>query len=293
MNRYFIANLYCGLYSVLLELKVREIIMKREVMKEGVSPESAFEIQEIDGNKLYIDLRTLVDISVLGVESNEDFSDINLSAIHRLYRYQKSNLHGFDMDNCKTSRRKYSFILIDEVYEKLWGNVDGVDSSETLISPNRNIAKICPDLRIRKPGRAMVDWDMFSKIENYDLEILAHNIATLGNYMPVPAKEQLVLNRYFDERFDLFLVEIKRYYEQKIMHKSFSGEIINWLNIYTLNEKDGFDAWKNFVDRNYLKDSFVNEKYEVISYDGTVFQLALMIASRTQIMHQAYENVTL
>lgn len=54
-----------------------------------------------------------------------------------------------------------------------------------------------------------------------------------------------------------------------------------------------FDAWKNFVDRNYLKDSFVNEKYEVISYDGTVFQLALMIASRTQIMHQAYENVTL
>lgn len=240
----------------------------------------------------FIDLRTLVNIEKIGIakEGEYDFSAENISAKERLYRYQQANLNGFDLDYCRTVRDRYSFIPISKLYSDLWSiNVNDtvLNSSETLISPKQTLARVYPQLRRKQRGRPVVDWTLFRDNKDIrDLEEFAYRVATIGNYMPVPSKEQLILNRIFCERFDKLLVEIKKYLVANEKHISFSMEIIDWLNIYKANTK----PWEYFVDSNYLKRSFVNDEYEIIGFDGTLSQLSAMIYNRSVVMMEEYDR---
>ena len=61
-------------------------------------------------------------------------------------------------------------------------------------------------------------------------------------------------------------------------------EIKGWLYL--------FRSWKNFVDENYLKGSFVDDQYEVISFDGTIEQLSKMLYNRSICMLKVYKERT-
>lgn len=104
--------------------------------------------------------------------------------------------------------------------------------------------------------------------------------------MPVPNDEQKVLNRYFSEKFCDLLNAIKEYYLNGQQHCGFSTSIVNWLDGYKDSEKN---AWENFVHRNYLKGSFVDDNYKVVEFESSLKQLSEMIEKRSILMIRAYK----
>ena len=64
--------------------------------------------------------------------------------------------------------------------------------------------------------------------------------------------------------------------------------MLEWLDQY--NGVDGNAAWRNFVESNYLKGSFVDQKYNVVEYNGTLKQLSQIIYNRSVIMIEKYEE---
>ena len=78
------------------------------------------------------------------------------------------------------------------------------------------------------------------------------------------------------------------------MKDIFDDGIIKWLDQFRLDQfsqnsqkRNNLD-WINFVDKNYLKGSFVDENYDVIKFDGTLSQLSQMIYNRSVVMIQEY-----
>ena len=245
-----------------------------------------------ENNKyIFTDLRTKIDIKEIGVSREYDFSEENITSIERLYRYQNADTNGFDLDYCKTCRIKYSFKVMSDLYSMLWGvKLDDniVDSSETIISSRQNIVRVFPELKKKQRGRPSVDWELFRKNKDDELEELSYRIATIGNYLPVPACEQKILNLYFNERFDILLKEIRKFYEDNTHHKSFTEEFKHWLTLF-VDEKNN-KLWEIFVKRNFLMGSFVGADFEVISFDGTAKQLSTFIYKRSKVMIDEYEK---
>ena len=246
---------------------------------------------------VFIDIRTMVDTNKIKLATDQDFSDSNKSAIERLYLYHQVELKGFDLDYCKTSRIDYLFKPMRDLYFVLW-EIDTensertiVDSSETIISPKQNIVRVFPELKKKQRGRRVVDWGELIKIdkEKYSsIEEFSYNVATIGNYMPVPSCVQRILNNFFCERFDMLLVCIKEYFVKGKSSKKFSDEMKKWLDQYKgMKEQEN---WKRFVDSNYLKGSFVDEKYEVVTYNGELKQLSQFIHKRSIVMIEEYEK---
>lgn len=256
---------------------------------EGYYPSSVY--CEENGGYQFIDLRTTVNFNLFDCAEEFDFTKKELSSVERLVRYQQANLQNFDIDYCKTVRNKYSFKVISDLYEVLWGiksDDKTIDSSETIISPNQNIGRVYPELCKKQPGRRGLDWDLLIKrndIKN-ELEEFAYRVATIGNFMPVPNDEQKVLNRYFSEKFCDLLNAIKEYYLNGQQHCGFSTSIVNWLDGYKDSEKN---AWENFVHRNYLKGSFVDDNYKVVEFESSLKQLSEMIEKRSILMIRAYK----
>lgn len=113
---------------------------------EGYYPSSVY--CEENGGYQFIDLRTTVNFNLFDCAEEFDFTKKELSSVERLVRYQQANLQNFDIDYCKTVRNKYSFKVISDLYEVLWGiksDDKTIDSSETIISPNQNIGRVYPD----------------------------------------------------------------------------------------------------------------------------------------------------
>ena len=193
------------------------------------------------------------------------------------------------MDCCKTSRKKYSFKAISDLYSVLWGKefIDIVDSSETIISTKQNIVRVFKDLKKKQRGRPCIDWDKFKEKSNDELEELSYRVATIGNYMPVPACEQRILNLYFRERFDCLLTEIRNYYINNTIHSYFE-KLKKWLELF--KDENNKPSWEKFVISNFLKGSFVDEKLEVVSFDGTAKQLSDFLYYGSVIIIIEYEK---
>ena len=257
-----------------------------------VYPSSVYGI-EMGKEYRFTDLRTTVNTDILCAPADLDFSEKEISCKERLYRYQLADCKKFELDFCKSSRKKYSFKIISDLYFVLWGiesDDNLIDSSETIISPKQNIVRALPELRKKQRGRPVIDWDLYMKSKNDELEEFSYRVATMGNFMPVPSCEQIVLNTYFRERFDVLLSEIKKYYEEEKKHISFTNKFVIWLESFVGD--NGNKKWLNFVDKNYLKGSFIDEKYDVIEYDGTLSQLSKMIYKRSVVMIQEYVKRT-
>lgn len=245
---------------------------------------------------IFCDIRTMVDIKKIKMADEQDFSDPSKSAIERLYLYNQVELKGFEIDYCKSSRIDYLFKPMRDLYFVLWG-IDTensektiVDSSETIVSPKQNIVRVFPELKKKQRGRSVVDWEKLIKIdkEKYScIEEFSYNVATIGNYMPVPSCEQRILN-FFCERFDMLLICIKEYFVKDKSSKKFSDEMKKWLDQYKGMKAE--ENWKQFVDSNYLKGSFVDGNYEVVSYNGTLIQLSQFIHYRSIVMIEEYEK---
>lgn len=257
---------------------------------EGYYPSSVY--CEENGGYQFIDLRTTVNFNLFDCAEEFDFTKKELSSVERLVRYQYADLQEFDIDYCKSVRNKYSFKVISDLYEVLWGiktDDKTIDSSETIISSKQTISRIYPELRKKQRGRPVPDWDLLIRGNDNEkeLEEFAYRVATIGNFMPVPSDEQKVLNRYFSEKFCDLLNSIKEYYLNGQQHRGFSTSIVNWLNGYKDNEKS---AWENFVDKNYLKGSFVDDNYKVVEFEGSLKQLSEMIEKRSILMIKAYKS---
>ena len=244
--------------------------------------------KKVGGRYVFCDLRTKFDTSKIGLSNDIDFAINNISFIERTYRYYNANIKGLDLDYCKSMRKKYSFKIMEDLYSVLWDNkLEKIDSAETLISFKQNVVKIFPKLRKKQRGRPTLDWDIFCNKNDCELDEFSHSVATIGNFMPVPSCEQRILNN-FSEKFDKLLLEIKKYYKDNILHKSFSPVFKEWLNLFVDENKN--ISWEIFVKSNYLMRSFVDEFFNIICFDGTASQLSKMIYNRSVVMICEYEK---
>lgn len=249
-------------------------------------------LREEDEEVKFTDLRTLVDYSILNYTSETS------TALERLACYKLSG--DFDLDCSKTSAKRYSFKPVQDMYEVLWPvdeyPRDIVDSAETLVSASaafwRCKTENQPYIKSRK-----IDWDSL-RVEaseaEYDDELndlndFAHAVATIGNFMPVPSGpvpsgHQSFL-RYSEERYDLVLKKIWQHYcdSSKDEDEFFCAKKnLCWL--------DCFDGWNGFVDKNYLKGSFVDDGYQIVAFDNTFRQLSEMLENRSRAMLKEYEK---
>lgn len=201
--------------------------------------------EKFGGRYVFCDLRTKFDTSQIGLSNDIDFAINNISFIERTYRYYNANIKGLDLDYCKSMRKKYSFKIMEDLYSVLWDNkLEKIDSAETLISFKQNVVKIFPKLKKKQRGRPTLDWDIFCNKDwdifcnenDCELDKFSRSVATIGNFMPVPSCEQRILNN-FSERFDKLLLEIKKYYKDNILHKSFSPVFKEWLNLFVDEKK--------------------------------------------------------
>lgn len=243
------------------------------------------------GDYIFCDLRTKVNFKALSKEQKFDFTMENLSSLYRLKNYKLSKVK-FDLDYCKTDRRIYRFSVISDLYEILWGismNDIYIDSAETLISADRNISRCMPYINKRQGQPIGIKWESLPE-EDSELESFAKAVATIGNFMPVPSKHQKLLS-FMDERFDRELNFIKVFYICNDLHISTDfifEDLKSWLMLYWI--ENGEESWKNFVDSNYLKGSFVNEKYDIIKFNGKLNQLSEIIYNRSIVMLEEYEK---
>lgn len=248
--------------------------------------------REDNGEVKFTDLRTLVDYSILNYTSETS------TALERLACYKLSG-DGFDLDCSKTSAKRYSFKPVQDMYEVLWSvdeyPRDIVDSAETLASANAALGRCKTENQPyikngNSRGRFSADWDSL-RVEaseaEYDDELndlndFAHAVATIGNFMPVPSGHQLFLS-HRNERYDRVLEEIKQHYcdSSQDKHKFFCAQKnLCWL--------DCFDGWSGFVDKNYLKGSFVDDGYQIVAFDNTFHQLSEMLGNRSRVMLKEY-----
>lgn len=251
---------------------------------------------------VFTDIRTLVNFEEYKkIDKNAlDFSEKNITSIERFCRYKSAKI--FDTDYSKKSRGKYRFKVMEDLYSILWKsqNID-LSSAETLVSVNSALIRCRADVP-KNPGNPKlypsVNWNKMCNDFTQDVEIerFVFCIATIGNYMPVPEAEQSLLKK-LGERFDKELRLIRAYFNPTAsldMKDIFDDGIIKWLDQFRLDQfsqnsqkRNNLD-WINFVDKNYLKGSFVDENYDVIKFNGTLSQLSQMIYNRSVVMIQEY-----
>ena len=257
--------------------------------------------REDNGEVKFTDLRTLADYSILIDYSIWNYTSETSTALERLACYKLSG-DRFHLDCCKTSAKRYSFKPVQDMYEVLWPvdeyPRDIVDSAETLVSANAALWRCKTENQSYIKSRK-IDWDSL-RVEaseaEYDDEIndlndFAHAVATIGNFMPVPGEHQSLLSQ-LGERYDKVLKQFKQYYactqnrEISVMTKRGTKlclpEVPKWL--------DRFDGWNGFVDKNYLKGSFVDDGYQIVAFDNTFHQLSEMLENRSRVMLKEYEK---
>lgn len=257
--------------------------------------------REDNGEVKFTDLRTLVDYSILIGCSILNYTSETSTALERLACYKLSGDH-FELDCCKTGVKRYSFKPVQDMYEVLWPvdeySRDIVDSAETLVSANAALWR-CKTENQSYIKSGKIDWDSLrveaSELE-YDDEIndlndFAHAVATIGNFMPVPGEHQSLFSQ-LGERYDKVLKQFKQYYactqnrEISVMTKGGTKrcfpEVPKWL--------ERFDGWNGFVDKNYLKGSFVDDGYQIVAFDNTFHQLSEMLENRSRVMLKEYEK---
>lgn len=271
-----------------------------ELYKGNASGRCSLDVyfREDNGEVKFTDLRTLVDCSILNYTSETS------TALERLACYKLSD-DGFDLDCSKTSAKRYSFKPVQDMYEVLWPvdeyPRDIVDSAETLVSANAALQR-CKTENQSYIKSGKIDWDSL-RVEaseaEYDDELndlndFAHAVATIGNFMPVPCGHQFVLSG-LSEIYYQVLNRISSYYscsshkdeelfpqlfKEKRKHQwpAFRG----WLGY--------FDGWNEFVDKNYLKGSFVDDDYQIVAFDNTFDQLSEMLENRSRVMLEEYEK---
>ena len=248
----------------------------------------------------FTDIRTLVDFEKYKkIDPNSlDFTQEDINSIERSYRYKSAKF--FDTDYNKNTRKNYKFKVMKDLYLVLWEsrNID-LPSAETLISANSALIRCRTDVP-KKPGNPKlypsVNWNKMREnfTEDKEIEQFLFCIATIGNFMPVPEDEQSLLKN-LGERFDKELRLIRAYFnptDSLDMKDIFSDGIIEWLNRFCQNSQSRNNLdWINFVDKNYLKGSFVDEKYDVIKFDGKpLSRLSQMIYNRSVVMIQEYKS---
>lgn len=246
----------------------------------------------------FTDIRTLVNFEEYKkIDPNSlDFTQKGIDSIERSYRYKSAKF--FDTDYNKNTRENYKFKVMEDLYLILWNeqNID-LPSAETLVSANSALIR-CRENIPKNPGNPKlypsVNWEKLKVDFNEDEEIkqFAFHIATIGNFMPVPEDEQSLLKN-LGERFDKELRLIRAYFnptDSLDMKDIFSDGIIEWLNRFCQNSQSRNNLdWENFVDKNYLKGSFVDENYSVIGFNGKLTQLSEMICKRSEVMIEKYK----
>lgn len=249
--------------------------------------------REDNGEVKFTDLRTLVDCSILNYTSETS------TALERLACYKLSD-DCFDLDCSKTSAKRYSFKPVQDMYEVLWPvdeyPRDIVDSAETLVSANAALQRCKTENQSYIKSRK-IDWDSL-RVEaseaEYDDELndlndFAHAVATIGNFMPVPSGPVSIGHQSFlrnsNERYDSVLEKIEQHYRDssKDEDRFFCvKKNLCWL--------DCFNGWNGFVDRNYLKGSFVDDNYRIVAFDDTFRQLSEILGNRSRVMLREYEK---
>lgn len=215
------------------------------------------------------------------------------TALERLIKYKQDNSI-YDIDNNYTSRKKYIFKPIADIYKLLWdvdvvvNSTELLNSGETIVASNFALRRANPNIPHKRGGFFSIRWEELKNddyLNNEEIQNFAHAVATVGNFIPVPGAEQKMLT-FLEERFDKELKIIKSYYCSGIMEDALPTTIGKWLDLCGKGE----NGWKKFVDCNFFAGSFVDENYNVICYDNTLGQLTDMINKRSSTMLNEYSK---
>lgn len=153
-------------------------------------------------------------------------------------------------------------VLLQEIYEKLWGSEDHLKyciTGDTMNSVNTTLNQAFPeDKSIKCRVRKYADKDKkdeflskFDKVEGLKKFISLYH--TIGNFIPFPygcngPRGTGKTNDYWD----LALLCIYKYY--KLKEEKWIEAIVGNKKDYFIKWLKGFGSWDNFVEKNYLQD---------------------------------------
>lgn len=153
-------------------------------------------------------------------------------------------------------------LLLQEIYEKLWGSEDHSKdciTGDTMNSVNTTLNQAFPeDKSIKCRVRKYADKDKkdeflskFDKVEGLKKFISLYH--TIGNFIPFPCGCNGPRGTgKTKDYWDLALLCIYKYY--KLKEEKWIEAIVGDKKDYFIKWLKGFGSWDNFVEKNYLQD---------------------------------------
>lgn len=188
--------------------------------------------------------------------------------------YEKENTKDFFITNDKIKGDADRIPISYSIYYLLWKDILDLESNQLNGKANTKFEEIefngdtlnTRDFILSVDNKYLFDMckdiDKNEILETVDLvEDFRIKYETLGNFMPMPEGLNQKRGKPLQDRFDMYLYEVKKFYENEYNYfgklETLGEELKRKENYFK-----GFGSFKNYIEQNYLQD-FVESDYTI------------------------------
>lgn len=188
--------------------------------------------------------------------------------------YEKENTKDFFITNDKIKGDADRIPISYSIYYLLWKDILDLESNQLNGKANTKFEEIefngdtlnTRDFILSVDNKYLFDMckdiDKNEILETVDLvEDFRIKYETLGNFMPMPEGLNQKRGKPLQDRFDMYLYEVKKFYENEYNYfgklETLGEELKRKENYFK-----GFGSFKNYIEQNYLQD-FVEDDYTI------------------------------
>lgn len=188
--------------------------------------------------------------------------------------YEKENTKDFFITNDKIRGDADRIAISYSIYYLLWKDILDLESNQLNGKANTKFEEIefngdtlnTRDFILSVDNKYLFDMckdiDKNEILETVDLaEDFRIKYETLGNFMPMPEGLNQKRGKPLQDRFDMYLYEVKKFYENEYNYfgklETLGEELKRKENYFK-----GFGSFKNYIEQNYLQD-FVEDDYTI------------------------------
>lgn len=188
--------------------------------------------------------------------------------------YEKENTKDFFITNDKIRGDADRIAISYSIYYLLWKDILDLESNQLNGKANTKFEGIefngdtlnTRDFILSVDNKYLFDMckdiDKNEILETVDLvEDFRIKYETLGNFMPMPEGLNQKRGKPLQDRFDMYLYEVKKFYENEYNYfgklETLGEELKRKENYFK-----GFGSFKNYIEQNYLQD-FVEDDYTI------------------------------
>lgn len=188
--------------------------------------------------------------------------------------YEKENTKDFFITNDKIRGDADRIAISYSIYYLLWKDILDLESNQLKGKANTKFEGIefngdtlnTRDFILSVDNKYLFDMckdiDKNEILETVDLvEDFRIKYETLGNFMPMPEGLNQKRGKPLQDRFDMYLYEVKKFYENEYNYfgklEALGVELKRKENYFK-----GFGSFKNYIEQNYLQD-FVEDDYTI------------------------------